>query len=109
MREQPGAKFTGKVTRTAGAIDANSRTLHTEIQTPNPDRKLLSGMYAQVKLSLARNTPPLILPNSALIVNADGTQVATVKDGRVRFRAVSVENDNGPTFSVNSGLSDRIR
>src|SRR4029077_20546478 len=36
VRELPGRSFTGKVTRTAGAIDPTSRTLLTEVDVAKP-------------------------------------------------------------------------
>ena len=36
-REDPGRKFSGKVTRTASALDPNTRTMLTEVDVPNPD------------------------------------------------------------------------
>ena len=36
LSEHPGQKFTGKVVRTADAIDPATRTLLTEIDVPNP-------------------------------------------------------------------------
>src|SRR5664279_3370709 len=41
----PGQKFTGKITRTANAVDPGTRTLLTEVQIDNREGKLLPGMY----------------------------------------------------------------
>ncbi len=38
----------GSVTRIAASLDAATRTMRVEIDLPNPDEKLLPGMYAQV-------------------------------------------------------------
>ena len=43
--ELPERKFLGTVTRTANALDPSSRTLLVEVQVPNPEGKLLPGMY----------------------------------------------------------------
>jgi RND family efflux transporter MFP subunit len=40
----------GIVTRIAAALDATTRTMRVEIDLPNPEEKLLPGMYAQVTL-----------------------------------------------------------
>jgi len=42
----------GTVTRIAMALDPATRTMRVEIDLPNPDEKLLPGMYAQVTLGL---------------------------------------------------------
>ena len=106
VREYPNGKYLGTVARTSGAIETATRTLRTEIHVPNPTGELLSGMYAQVKLSIVHSTPPLLLPSSALIVNADGTQVALVQDGHVHFQPIALEADYGANFGVSTGLSE---
>ncbi len=57
--ELPERKFSGAVTRTANALDPASRTLLVEVQVPNPEGKLLPGMYVEVDLHLPRKDPPL--------------------------------------------------
>jgi multidrug resistance efflux pump len=52
-----GFSIDAKVTRFAGALNAETRTLRTEIHVPNPDEKLRPGMYAQVTLTLGAATP----------------------------------------------------
>ena len=59
--ELPERKFSGTVTRTANALDPASRTLLVEVQVPNPEGKLLPGMYVEVDLHLPRKDPPLLL------------------------------------------------
>jgi multidrug efflux pump subunit AcrA (membrane-fusion protein) len=52
LQEFPGQEFDGMVTRTAGALDPQSRTMQIEVQVPNHDGKLYAGMYGQVKFLL---------------------------------------------------------
>ena len=106
VREFPGTPRTGKVARTAGALDTASRTLRTEVHVPNADGQLLSGMYAQVKINVQHQHPPLLLPNAVLIVNADGNQVALVRDGHIHFQKVELEGDYGAEFAFSGGLED---
>jgi RND family efflux transporter MFP subunit len=110
VRELPNRKFVGRVTRTARAIDPATRTLLTEIQAPNDDHALLTGSYIQVRLNVARASPPLLIPASALIFNADGTRVALVDaTGKAHFQPVEVEGDFGAEIGVSSGLSPQDR
>jgi RND family efflux transporter MFP subunit len=106
VRERPGRKFTGTVARTAQALDSTSRTLLVEVQVENSSGQLLPGMYAQVKFSIPRSAPVVIIPADALIANAQGTRVAVV-DGasRVHFRNVQVGRDFGAQVEVLSGLN----
>ncbi len=47
---EAGITVHGSVTRIATALDPATRTMRIEIDVPNPDEKLLPGMYAQVTL-----------------------------------------------------------
>ncbi|WP_428307084.1 efflux RND transporter periplasmic adaptor subunit [Lacipirellula sp.] len=106
LREQPTQDIVGKVTRTARAIDPNTRTLLTEIQVPNDDGALLIGSYAQVKLQLQRDYTPLLIPSSAIIFNSLGTQVAAVTaDNRIALHDVQIERDMGSEVGIASGLA----
>jgi RND family efflux transporter MFP subunit len=106
VRERPGRKFTGTVARTAQALDSTSRTLLVEVQVDNSSGELLPGMYSQVKFSIPRSSPVIVIPADALVANAQGTRVAVV-DGnrRVHFRAVQVGRDFGAEVEVLSGLN----
>jgi RND family efflux transporter MFP subunit len=103
----PGRSFVGTVTRTANALDPNSRTLLVEVQVPNADGALLPGMYAQVDFSSERVNPPVLIPSDTLIVRADGTQVAVVRpDHTVHLQMVVVGRDYGDRIEVLSGLQE---
>jgi RND family efflux transporter MFP subunit len=102
----PGREFTGTVARSAGALDPTSRTLLLEVNVPNVDNVLLPGMYAQVNLS-TRPAAPLSVPSDALIVRADGAQVAIVRpDHSVRLQKIGVGRDYGDRLEVSSGLKE---
>ncbi len=105
VRELPGRVFQGTVARTAGAIDATSRTLLTEVHVPNPDGLLLSGSYATVRFKVQRPNPSLIVPQSALLIDAKGVRVALVDaDGTLHYRSVQIGRDFGNDVEVLSGV-----
>ena len=104
--ELPERKFSGAVTRTANAMDPASRTLLVEVQVPNPEGKLLPGMYVEVDMHLPRKDPPLLLPSDTLSVRPEGTMVAVVgANNTVHFQRVVVGRDYGSDIEVLSGLS----
>src|SRR5881397_3478760 len=105
VRELPGRVFQGTVARTAGAIDATSRTLLTEVHVPNPDGLLLSGSYATVRFKVQRPNPSLLVPQSALLIDASGVRVAVVNaDGTLHYRPVQIGRDFGNDVEVLSGV-----
>jgi RND family efflux transporter MFP subunit len=104
--ELPERKFSGAVTRTANALDPSSRTLLVEVQVPNPEGKLLPGMYVEVDLHLPRKDPPLLLPSDTLSVRPEGTMVAALDSSNaVHFQRVVVGRDYGSQIEVLSGLN----
>jgi len=106
VRERPGRRYEGKVVRTAGAVDASTRTLRTEVHLPNADASLLAGMYAQVHLAVADSRDPLLIPAAALVLDAAGSQVVTVDGaGAVRRKSVTLGRDLGRQVEVTVGLS----
>lgn len=94
-----------RVVRTAGALDAATRTMLAEVDVPNAAGTLLPGMYAQVKLAVHDVAPGLLLPANALITGAAGPQVALVRDGRVHFAKLQLGRDLGTDIEVLSGVA----
>ncbi len=105
-REDPSVLYSGKVTRTAGALDTVTRTLLTEVQVPNPDGALHPGMYLQVKFTFDRARSPVLVPASALVTRTGSPTVAVV-DGqnRVHYRTVRLGRDYGAEVEVIAGLA----
>jgi multidrug efflux pump subunit AcrA (membrane-fusion protein) len=105
IREFPQQTFTGRVARTASALDQASRTLLTEVQTANPNSMLLPGMYATVNFDVALAEPPIRIPATTLIVRAAGTQVALITaEQKIHFQNVSIGRDYGDQLDIISGL-----
>jgi RND family efflux transporter MFP subunit len=102
--ELPGREFPGKVTRIADAQQSGTRTLLTEIDLPNPDGALRSGVYCMIELKIPRKTPSLVVPAEAIIFNRDGLQVAVVNNGKAEIRKVRVTRDLGTRVELDAGV-----
>jgi RND family efflux transporter MFP subunit len=105
--ELPGQTFTGKVDRTAGAIDPVSRTLLTEILVSNHDGKLFPGAHTMVRVNLATGVDPVVVPVNALLFrNEQGVQAGLVdSNGIVRLADVTVGRDYGTSVEIVAGIS----
>jgi RND family efflux transporter MFP subunit len=104
--EFPQRTFAGTIASTAGALDATSRTLLTEVRLRNDDRALMPGMYAQVKFRVPPADDVWIVPATALVTRAAGTQVVTIgTDGSVRYVSVQLGRDLGQSVEIVSGLT----
>jgi multidrug efflux pump subunit AcrA (membrane-fusion protein) len=94
------------VARTANALDPATRTLLTEVDIPNSSHAMLPGQFVYVILKLQPSGQRWNLPATALIFNAQGTQVMIVgPDGKLRVQKVTVGRDFGDTINVQAGLS----
>src|SRR5579862_709694 len=79
VQQIPNLSFPGKVTRTSESLDAQSRTLLTEVDVDNPKGVLLPGMYAEVSFITDRVDPPFLVPDAALVVKSSGTVLAVLQ------------------------------
>jgi RND family efflux transporter MFP subunit len=103
----PGQRFIGKVVRMANALDPTTRTMLVEIDIDNNRGILYPGMYGEVDFSGARRNQPLVVPAQAILVRADGAQVAIVQpDGTVHLQKVAVGRDFGDRVEVIQGLNE---
>ena len=104
-REDPSRQFTGTVTRTANALDTNTRTLRTEVDVPNRKGELLPGMYLQVRFIFDRGVVPMMIPTAAVIVRTAGAKVAVLDEhDAVHYRDVKLGRDFGSEVETLSGV-----
>jgi multidrug efflux pump subunit AcrA (membrane-fusion protein) len=104
FQEHPDMQFFGDVTRTAGSIDQNTRTMLTEIQVDNSKGLLLPGMYAVATFPAAKGNGPLIISGDAIAIRNDRPTVAVIRDGKVKLTPVVVGRDLGSESEIVSGL-----
>jgi RND family efflux transporter MFP subunit len=110
LQEFPGQQFDGTVTRTAGALDPQSRTMQVEVQVPNHENKLYAGMYGEVKFRLADENAPIVVPANTFLFRTEGPQVATVtKDNRIHWQTIRVGRDFGTQLEVLDGLAENSK
>jgi len=106
LAEYPGKVFSGKIVRTAKAIDPTSRTLLVEVDVKNPTGELYPGAYAQVHFKLQNTRPTLILPVSTLMFRSEGLRIGVVENGNTaKLLPITIGRDNGDTVEVVEGLS----
>ena len=101
----PNQKITGKVVRTADAIDPASLTLLTEVDVDNSDGKLLPGGYAQVHFDITTAHPPMVIPGNSLIFRQQGPQVGIVDSSNVvHLQNIKIGRDLGTKLEVIDGI-----
>jgi RND family efflux transporter MFP subunit len=99
--------FPGQVARFSVDVREDTRTMHTEVDVPNPDRRLMPGMYAETTLTLEAKDNVLAVPLEAL--NHEGNQTTVYvasSTGKVELRVVTVGLETSTDAEVVSGLAE---
>jgi RND family efflux transporter MFP subunit len=102
--------FSGKIARSAEAINPQARTMRVEVDLPNADNALVPGMYVTVAFDLAAKGKVQV-PAAALVFRPKGPQVARVgHDGKVEFVDVTIARDDGGMVELGPGVNpgDRL-
>ena len=99
--------FPGKVARFSVDVQEDTRTMHTEVDVPNPDRLLMPGMYAETTLTLEAKDNVLSVPLEAVNHEGDQTTVDVVSPAnKVEVRVITVGLETSTDAEVVSGLAE---
>ena len=62
-----GKSFTGKIVRFTRELDVSTRTMLAEVDVPNADQALSTGMFAETSIVLQQQNNVLTVPESAVV------------------------------------------
>jgi RND family efflux transporter MFP subunit len=102
---------TGKVARISSDVNSNTRTMHTEVNVPNPKGRLVPGMYAEAELTLGQSDNATVIPVQAIDRDGEQTSVMLLEEGnRVGLRPVTLGVQTANYAEIASGLApgDRV-
>lgn len=80
----PDRYFTGKVYRVSPVVDPRSRSTVVEVLLDNPERRLKSGMFAEVRLVVASRGAAVSVPSGAVVREDGEAWVFVPEDGTAR-------------------------
>ena len=99
--------FPGKVARFSVDVQEDTRTMHTEVDVPNPDRLLMPGMYAEATLTLEAKDNVLSVPVQAVSHAGQQSTVYVVSPaGKVEDRVITLGLETSTEAEVVSGLAE---
>ncbi len=99
--------FPGKVARFSVDVRADTRTMHTEVDVPNPERVMMPGLYAEAEVGLDQKDNVPTVPLQAVSHQGNKTTVFVVnRDGEVEERTVELGLQTTTDAEVLSGLSE---
>lgn len=85
--------FHGRISFMGAALDPASRTLQARIDTANPGRKLKKDMYVTATVVAGKISNALLVPNSAVLRNAENEPFVYVEAGQNQFARRMVKLD----------------
>jgi membrane fusion protein (multidrug efflux system) len=87
------------------SVDPSTGQITLRAEVPNPQGRLLPGLYVRVRLEQAQAHDAILLPQQAVARSNEGDSVKVVgKDGLVSTRAVKVGSAQGNQWLVLDGL-----
>jgi RND family efflux transporter MFP subunit len=98
--------FPGKVARFSVDVREDTRTMHTEVDVPNPNHVLVPGLYADAQLSLDKRQGVPTVPVQAL--NREGTRTTVLvvnSNGELEQRTLQLGLQTATDVEVTSGLN----
>jgi membrane fusion protein, multidrug efflux system len=82
LQTEQGYPREGTLDYAATGLDTGSGTLQLRAIVPNPDRILLPGLFARVRIALSQPLPRLVVPDSVVSSDQVGPYVLTVGSDR---------------------------
>ena len=100
--------FEGKIIRFSDQIDMATRTMHTEVDVPNPKYELVPGMYASVKIPLHAVSKVLTVPVQAVQAAGEGKGIVLVvgAGNKIERRDVALGMQSATDIEITSGLQE---
>lgn len=103
--DAPGAQFEGTVWSVNPLVDAASGTARVTVALPNPDRRLVAGLYVNVRLETDRLVDRLVVPDDAVLVRQGRDLVFRITEGVAKWTYVTTGARSGPHVEVEEGIS----
>ena len=75
----PGQSFQGKIIAVSPSVDTDSRNVQMRASLPNPDHRLLPGMFATIDIAAGAPQQWITLPQTAITYNPYGSTVYLVE------------------------------
>jgi len=101
-----GIISTGIITRATLRENADTRTMMTEIEVPNPKLQIVPGMYCRVLLKVERRPQALAVPIQAVPPGYGDTVYVVNAQNQIEERTVTLGLMTSTEFEVTSGLKE---
>ena len=106
LKFSDGATYdqTGRMNFIDVSVNRSTDTVLARATIPNPNGALIDGQFVRVSLQTATPEEKVLIPQSALIADQQGTYVFVVDDGKAAVRRVVPSTSVGADIVIESGL-----
>jgi RND family efflux transporter MFP subunit len=98
--------LTGTIARSNCKVDTATRTMEAEVDVPNPDLKLIPGMYASVALRLEHHDKALAVPVEAVTRKSSCSVLLVTRDNHLEDRVVDIGLETPHKIEILHGLTE---
>ncbi len=95
---------TGRINFVDVTVDRATDTVLVRATFPNPRGRLIDGQLVRVSVESDKPEEKVLVPQTALIVDQQGTYVFVVVDGKAAVQRVKLGGESGPYAIVTDGL-----
>jgi membrane fusion protein, multidrug efflux system len=100
----PDRPVTGRIATINPVVERGSRTATVTVSVPNPDGRILPGMYARVALDARRFPDRVLVPRSAILERDRRTMLFVYdgdeREGRAKWRYVTTGLSNDSVVEI---------
>src|SRR5699024_1238644 len=87
------------------SVDPSTGAVSLRALIPNPEHTLLPGMYASIKVNMGTLTNAYLMPQSAVLRDADSAYVLVVgKDNKVQRKDITTQGMRKGDWIVTGGI-----
>jgi membrane fusion protein (multidrug efflux system) len=96
--------LSGKISAIDPGADMTTRTIKVRALVPNPDRKLVAGSFAHVRIPFESDNNALLIPSQAIIPTTREKKVAIIKNGKANLVTVTLGTRTNDKVEIIQGL-----
>ncbi len=86
------------------SVEKSTDTITVRATIPNPDDALVDGQLVRVSIGTTKPQEKIVIPQSALLADQQGTYVFAVEDGKAVVRRVVPGGEVGVNIAIDSGV-----
>ena len=103
----PADTFPARISRLYPTVDVATRTFQAQVDIPNPDERILPGMFGRVEVNLGSRRS-VVVPDRAIVkqTGSGNRYVYVYSNGNVSYNRVELGRRMADSYEILSGVED---